>query len=313
VNVASFEREVADAIGPNRLIADVSLAPFTTFQVGGDADWFVEVRTTDELVRVSGAARAAGVPVTILGGGSNVLVGDKGVRGVVVRPRLSTISQPADDVVRAEAGVTVNGLVRWTIGRGLAGIETWAGTPGTVGGAVYGNAHFMGRNIGDLISRVAVLSGDGAVHELAQADMAFAYDTSRLKQSAEILVWAEIFVFPGDPELLRAAARASLAHRKRTQPLESPSAGCVFQNPDPSYDTLPEDVPASAGALIDRCGLKGQQVGRAQISERHANFFVNLGGATAAEIRDLIELARRTVRDRFGIELEEEIVRMGEF
>jgi UDP-N-acetylmuramate dehydrogenase len=225
---------------------------------------------------------------------------------------LGGISHVERGRVRAEAGATINGLVRWTIGRGLAGLEAWAGTPGTVGGAVFGNAHFMGRNLGDLVLEAGLLS-DGGVRRVGQEDLELEYDSSRLKRTGEVLVWADFSVAAGDPESLRGAARASLAHRKRTQPLEWPSAGCVFQNPDPSDETVPSGAPTSAGALIDRCGLKGFQLGRAQISPTHANFFVNLGGATASDIRDLIELARRTVRDRFGIELEEEIVMMGEF
>ncbi|MBP6715740.1 MAG: UDP-N-acetylmuramate dehydrogenase [Acidobacteria bacterium] len=299
-------------VGPARLRVDAPLARLTTFRVGGPADLLVEVHTAEELRAVLAAARRADAPVTMLGGGSNVLIADAGVRGVVVRFKLLGLEQPAPDIVRAGAGATMNGLVRWTIGRGLAALEAWAGTPGTVGGAIYGNAHYGGRNIGDLVSRVQLMSRDGVTTDVSAAEMEFAYDTSRLQRSRELLVWAEFRVTMGGPDALRATARASLAHRKRTQPLDVPSAGCIFQNPDGAREQLPDGVPASAGALIDRAGLKGHRIGGAMISTAHANFIVNDHGATASDIHALIETARRAVRERFGVELRDEVVRMGE-
>ena len=267
----------------------------------------VDIATVDDLEFVAGATTAASVPLTVIGGGSNLLVADAGVRGVVVRLGLTAIGQPSPDRVRAEAGVTINGLVRWTIGRGLAALEAWAGTPGTVGGAICGNAHYGGRNVGELVTNVAVVSRSGELAVHSREAMAFAYDTSRIQRSGEVVVWAEFGVVPGEPEQLRAVARASLAHRKATQPLASQSAGCVFQNPDPARDRVPAGIPASAGALVDRAGLKGHRIGGAEISPVHANFVVNEGGATAADIDRLIALARATVRERFGVELRDEV------
>jgi UDP-N-acetylmuramate dehydrogenase len=249
----------------------------------------------------------------MLGGGSNVLVADAGVRGLVVRFRGRAIVRLGADLVRAEAGVAINGLVRWTINRGLAGLEAWAGTPGTVGGAVYGNAHFQGRLIGELISSVRVVTGSGRIVDIAQADFEFGYDRSRLQRTREVAVSADFRVSAGEPSALRAVARASLAYRKATQPLDTPSAGCIFQNPDPARERLPDGLPPSAGALIDRAGLKGRAIGGARVSPTHGNFIVNDGGATAADIRALVDLCRRTVADRFGVTLREEIVYLGEF
>jgi UDP-N-acetylmuramate dehydrogenase len=143
--------------------------------------------------------------------------------------------------------------------------------------------------------------------------MEFAYDTSRLQRTRELLVWAEFHVATGIPESLRNVARASLAHRKRTQPLDVPSAGCIFQNPNPRRDAVPVGIPPSAGALIDRAGLKGHRIGGAVISPAHANFILNDAQASAADIVALMELARRTVRERFGVELRDEVVRIGAF
>lgn len=309
----TFPEQMASAFGADRVRPDAPLAPFTTFRVGGPADWLFDARTSDELLRALDIARASHVPVTLLGGGSNVLIGDHGVRGLVIRPRGASIELTAADEVQADAGATINALVRWTISRGLAGLEAWAGTPGTVGGGIYGNAHYGGRLIGDRILLVRLVDAEGGVSDVSAADMEFGYDRSRLRRTREVVVSARFGVGRGEPADLRAVARQSLAHRKRTQPLESPSAGCVFQNPDADRDRVPAGIPASAGALVDRAGLKGRVQGRARISPTHANFIVNDGGATAADIRSLIDLCRLEVRAQFGVELVEEIVYMGEY
>lgn len=299
--------------GEERVRAGVRLAPLTTFKVGGAADWLLETRSADETVEALTWAAVDGLEVSVLGGGSNVLIGDRGVRGLVIRPRGQRIDSLADGLVRAEAGATVNGLVRWTIVRGLAGLERWAGTPGTIGGGIFGNAHFDGGLLGDLVDSVRLARLDGTVQDVPQDEMDFAYDRSRLKQTGEVLLWAVFRVAVGETDQLRARARASLRHRKLTQPLESPSAGCVFQNPDPSLVCLPAGVPAAAGALVDAAGQKGRRIGAARVSTTHANFIINEGGATAREIRTLIRECRDAVKARFGVELQEEIVYLGEF
>jgi UDP-N-acetylmuramate dehydrogenase len=302
-----------DATAADRVHANAPLANLTTFRVGGPADWLVETRGTDELLRVLQVARAHGLPLTMLGGGSNVLIGDRGIRGVVVRARGGEIRASGPEHVEADAAITINGLVRWTVGRGLAGLEAWAGTPGTVGGAVCGNAHFGGQLIGDLVHRVQLVGVDGRVQRVEQPAMEFGYDRSRLQRTHDVLLSATFRTSRGEPEALRAIARASLAFRKRTQPLETPSAGCIFQNPDAARDRVPEAIPPSAGALVDRAGLKGRTLGGARVSPTHGNFIVNTGGATAAEIRQLVESCRDEVARRFGVELREEIVYLGEF
>lgn len=308
-----FAAALRRLFGPDRVKRDAPLHDLTTFRVGGPADWLVEPRTSEETTAALALARQHGVPVTILGGGSNVLVADAGVRGLVVRPRGGEVHRVADDRVRAEAAVTINRLVRWCITHGAAGLEAWAGTPGTVGGAIFGNAHFGGRPIGEHVTEVRLVSRDGAIRDVAAADMAFGYDRSRLQDSGEVLLWAEFRVGPGDPAAMRATARQSLAYRKRTQPLDTPSAGCIFQNPDPARDRVPDGIPWSAGALVDRAGLKGTRVGGARVSPSHGNFIVNDGSATAREIRTLIERCRVAVEDRFGVQLRDEIVYLGDF
>ncbi len=311
--MSDITHALQEAFGRDRVLCEAPLRDLTTFHVGGPAQWLIETRGADEIVTALRLAYAAGIPVVLLGGGSNVLVADSGVRALVLRPRGGAIVPLDAGHLRADAAMTINGLVRWTISHGLAGIEEWAGTPGTVGGAVFGNAHFGGRLISELISSVRLCTRPGVVSEVAVSAVGFGYDRSRLQSTGEVLLSADFIVAPGDPTVLRAAARRSLDYRKRTQPLHLPSAGCVFQNPVPELDVVPQGMPWSAGALVDRAGLKGAALGGARVSPTHGNFIVNDGGATAADIHRLIEQCRLAVREQFGVELREEIVYLGEF
>jgi UDP-N-acetylmuramate dehydrogenase len=312
--VTELIARLEQAFGPDRVQRNVSLAPMTTFKVGGPAALYLETRDSDEIVTALKLAHAAGVRVTLLGGGSNVLIADPGIRGLVVRAKGGEVTPIGDQLVRADAAVTINGLVRWTINRGYAGLEAWAGTPGTVGGAIFGNAHWKKTNIGDLIESVRLLKPDGTLLQAPADRMEFDYDYSRLKHTGEVVLWAAFRVTPGsDPAALRSVARDSLAFRKRTQPLESPSAGCIFMNPDPVRDRVPEGIPPSAGALVDRAGLKGARLGGARVSPTHANFIINDGSATASDIHALVERCRAAVKDQFGVTLRNEIICLGEF
>jgi UDP-N-acetylmuramate dehydrogenase len=333
--VSDLGARLEQHFGADRVRRHVPLAPMTTFKVGGPAEAFIETHSEQEILAALKIAHAAGAKVTMLGGGSNVLISDQGVRGLVIRPKGGDVSMigssesasPAPStsafpatadtsaaLVRADAAVTINGLVRWTINRGYAGLEAWAGTPGTVGGAIYGNAHWKGTNIGDLVESVRLARPDGKLLQVPADRMEFDYDYSRLKHTGEVVLWAAFRVAPGgDPSALREVARESLAFRKRTQPLESPSAGCIFMNPDRVRDRVPDGIPPSAGALVDRAGLKGMASNGARVSPTHANFIINDGSATASDIRALIERCRTAVKDRFGVMLRNEIVYLGEF
>ena len=308
--MTSFGDRLRDKFG-ERAAAGVSLAPLTTFKVGGGAEWFAHVRNGEELRAAIALAGEHDVPVTVLGGGSNVLIADEGVRGLVLRVHGGDATRTGPSTIRADAGLTINGLVRWTLSRSIAGLEAWAGTPGTVGGAVFGNAHFKGRLISELIEGVTLATCDGVISEVPVDRMEFGYDFSRLHRTREVVVSADFRVSDGEQTALRATARESLAFRKRTQPLESASAGCIFQNPDPARDRVPADIPPSAGALVDRAGLKGAREGGARVSTTHANFIVNEGGATARDIRALIDRCKSEVHTRFGVQLREEIVYLG--
>ncbi len=177
--MSDFGAALTDAFGSDRVARGVTLAPFTTFRVGGPADWLVETRSSDEILTALRIAHIFGVAVTMLGGGSNVLVADAGIRGLVVRTRGGVVSRVSADRIRADAALSINGLVRWTVAHGCAGLEAWAGTPGTVGGAIFGNAHFGTSLIGDEITLVRLATRAGDPFEVAHDQMAFGYDRSR--------------------------------------------------------------------------------------------------------------------------------------
>jgi UDP-N-acetylmuramate dehydrogenase len=293
VNAAAFREQLRVWLPAGGVLDRERLDRHTTFQVGGPADWLIEIRTVNELTGVLAAARDADVPVTLLGGGSNVIVSDDGLPGAVIRVRLTSIEATSATGVRAGAGVTMNGLVRWTVGRGLAGLEAWAGTPGTVGGAIYGNAHYGGRDIGDRVTQVQVASRGGALSVVPAADLEFGYDASRLQRTGEILVWAEFAVGPGDPDDLRAVARASLAHRKLTQP------SCERRL------HVPDLCPAATrcAEIRRRPGLivaPGSKLrGRRRISRVHTNL-----RERQRHHADIWQLAGRSaVREQFSVEL----------
>lgn len=300
------------AVAPDAtVVRDAPLAPITTMRIGGTADLLVCVAAARDAEAVVRVAAAAGVPVTVLGGGSNVLIADEGIRGLTMRFHGGELVQEGPTDVRVDAGVTVNGLVRWLVGRGLAGLEAWAGTPGTIGGAICGNAHFQGRLISEHVRSVRLLRPSGQVIDVPAASMEFGYDRSRIQGSGEVVVSVLLAVTPGaSPEQLRGVARASLAFRKRTQPLHQFSAGCIFQNPDDEAP-VPAGVPRSAGALVDRAGLKGARQGGAVVSPLHANFIVVTPGSRAADVRALIERCRTAVVQSSGVCLHEEIVYLG--
>ena len=217
--------------------------------------------------------------------------------------------------MRADAAVTINGLVRWTINHGRAGLEAWAGTPGTVGGAIFGNAHFGGRLIGDLVTEVRLVAPRRRARRRAGSG-----DGVRIRSQppagsrARCCCRRSFACRPGEPAALRAIARESLAFRKRTQPLDTPSAGCVFQNPERGRDAVPDGIPWSAGALVDRAGLKGAaRRRRARLADARQLHRERRRGDARRTSSALIERCKAAVRDRFGVELREEIVYLGEF
>lgn len=297
---------------------DAPLAKYSTYRVGGPARFVLLAASVAEVVDALTIARRHRLPWAILGGGSNVLIADAGFPGLVIVMRLAQLTF-AGEIVSAEAGVKLSALLVLAATHGRGGLEFLAGIPGTVGGAVYGNAGSRSLAIGDRVSDVTVLDPAGTVQRLFPGDCVFSYRTSRFKSSKEVILSTTLRLPAGNPEALQSAIAAKVRWKNAHQPTHDQSAGCVFQNvPVTDPATIPTDLrefvtdgQLSAWRVVAAAGLQGKQMGNAQISPVHANFIVNLEQATAADILMLISYIKQQVRDRFGIQLREEVQRLG--
>jgi len=296
-------QQLVEVLGKDRVRLDEPMAFHTTFKIGGPADLFYEAESEGEIVNAVGEANKLGINYFILGNGSNILVGDKGYRGLVIKIKNSTIEIKGKETaeVLAGAGASLSSLIEKAAESSLADLEFVVGIPGSVGGAVRGNAGAWGQAVGDFVKRVKVLTPEGEVLWLDRKECQFEYRGSRFKKTDEVILAVEFLLKKENSEEIDR--RIEENRQKRTLQPTEPSAGCVFVNPKPE----------SAGLLIEKAGLKKQKIGRAGISEKHANFIINLGGATAREVEELINLAREKVKMQFGIELKDEIVKIGEF
>jgi UDP-N-acetylmuramate dehydrogenase len=283
-------------------LRDAPLAPRTTIRVGGPADLLVRPADPDALAELLRATRELGVPLHVLGGGANTLVGDAGVRGVVVRvpPGLAP-EEARGETLLLGAGQPTSRLWIRGHGLGLVGMEFIAGIPGTLGGALAMNAGTGLGEVKDVVRRVELATADGAGY-LDARELGFAYRTCRLPPGA-VATRIEFALRPGDVAASERAMQEDRDRRRRTQPLDRPSFGSTFRNPPGEF----------AGRLVEAVGLKGHRIGGASWSEVHANFVVNLGGATARDVLALVDLASARVKERFGIVLETEVRLLGEF
>ncbi len=292
-------QELIKQFGEDRVKVNEPLSRYTTFRIGGPADLFYEAKSEKEFIKVIVKVRNIGVPYFILAAGSNVLISDKGFRGIIIK--LSNCGlQIENSTVVADAGLLIMILLNKCRENSLTGLEFMAGIPGTIGGAIRGNAGAWRQNIGDFVKRVKILSVTGEVSWIDKNNCSFSYRESRFKNNDEIILGVEFLLKIGEGREIDLKIQEFLKKRE-TLPKE-PSAGCVFVNPKPQ----------SAGELIDKCGLKKSQFGSAQISGLHANFIVNLGGAKAVEVESLLKLAKSEVKRQFGVDLKEEIVKIGE-
>lgn len=314
---ASVESRLREAVG-DALLTDEPLRHHTTFRIGGPADWFVSANTPETLVAALAAARALGLPVFLLGGGSNLLVSDEGFRGLVVRNACESV-QFDGAAVLVEGGADYLAFIRQCHARGLAGLAYAAGIPGSVGGAVYGNAGCYGQDIGSRVIECTVATLDGSrVETLPAAWFEFAYRDSRLKREPRALLSCLLQLEPGDPAAIQREIDEKLEIRRVKHPQwrEEPTAGSYFKNLPPGFQVpgLPHSpgthrIPA--GALLDACDARGLRVGDAAVFAKHANILVNAGRATARDMLALAELLKGRVRERFGVELEEEVMFLG--
>jgi UDP-N-acetylmuramate dehydrogenase len=286
---------------------DEPLARFTTLRLGGPADLFAVAHNAFELRKLVQFARSRGIAHTILGRGSNVLVADAGIRGLVIQDRAEGVEISGERLV-AEAGLPMARAATVSQGAGLSGLEYGLAIPGTAGGAVWANAGAHESNTAAVLESARVLAADGSEGQLSAAELGLGYRDSRLKHPApggpaEIVLEVTFRLSPASPDEIKERLEAIRHWRQEHQPLGTPSAGSWFRNP----------LPDSAGELIERAGLKGLRIGGASVSPKHANFLVNDQKGTAADLRRLAERVRSEVLARTGIRLEEEVVYLGDW
>lgn len=283
-------------------LASEPMSRHTTFRIGGPADLMAYPTRRRELCELVKLCRTEGIPYFTLGNGSNLLVSDKGIRGlVIVTDRLRRVRFAPDDTVECWCGEKLGHLASLARSYSLSGLEFAQGIPGTVGGALSMNAGAYGHEIGELVIESEYVDEEGQLRTIAAPRHQFGYRTSLFKDSQKILVRTRLLLKLGKQEEIDAEMARMAAARREKQPLELPSAGSVFKRPEGHF----------AGKLIEDCGLKGARVGGACVSEKHAGFIVNTGGATCRDVLTLIEQIQKTVRDRFGVELEPELRTVG--
>lgn len=279
------------------LLRDEPLAPYTWLKVGGPAQYFLTPRSVEELVRLVQACYEQQIPIHILGGGSNLLVRDEGVGGAVIRlshPAFAQLSWSGTRL-RAGSGALLSHVISEAVRHGLAGLEVLAGIPGTIGGAVHGNAGGRHGDIGSLVRQITVLNARGEQFVRKEDELLFAYRQSSLDEL--LILEVEFELQPDDPDKIAQRLRNIWVTKKATQPLSSQSAGCIFKNPRGQ----------SAGELIEKAGLKGTRIGGAEVSDRHANFIVTQPGASSNDVLRLMDLIRSKVSEQFGVHLEPEL------
>lgn len=291
-------------LGEDMVLVNEPMSSHTTFRIGGPADYFVMPENAEELAEILKICKEENVPYFILGNGSNLLVGDKGFRGVVVQLYKNfdgiTIEGTA---VTAKAGAMLIRVAKEAGKAGLTGLEFASGIPGTVGGAMVMNAGAYGGEMKDVVTSVTILTKDGEVKKLSGEEMNFRYRGSVIEDEGYIVLEAVMELKEGNVEEIQIRMDELSVQRKTKQPIEYPSAGSTFKRPEGYF----------AGKLIMDAGLRGYQVGGAQVSEKHCGFVINAGGATAADVMQLMSDVSDKVQQQFGVALEPEVKRIGEF
>ena len=291
-------------LGEVKVLVKEPMASHTTFRIGGPADYFVLPETVEELAGILKLCKEENVPYFILGNGSNLLVGDKGFRGVVVQLYKNFDGMSIEGTtVTAKAGAMLVRVAKESGKAGLTGLEFASGIPGTIGGAMVMNAGAYGGEMKDVVTSVTVLTKDGEIKKLSGEEMNFRYRGSIVENEDYIVLEAVMELKEGNLEEIQARMAELTVQRKTKQPIEFPSAGSTFKRPEGYF----------AGKLIQDAGLRGFQVGGAQVSEKHCGFVINAGGATAADVMSLMQQVSDKVNEEFGVTLEPEVKRIGEF
>jgi len=291
----------------------------TYFKIGGQAEVYIELNQKDQIIKVISFCRKNNIKLTILGGASNVVVSDSGISGLVLHLKndqlieLNQTIQNGKHLIKVGAGLKTSLLIRKTVDLGYTGLEFFLGVPGTVGGAVFNNAHYLENLISDHIYQVEIINELGKIETISADKCEFAYDSSRFHHTDEVILEIIFALKKGSSKESQELIKKATQYRTDTQPLGLPSSGCIFKNV-PNSPELKKLFPMfknrnfiSAGFLIDQAGLKGIKVGGVEVSTKHAAFFINSGNGTAANLKKLIQLVKKQVRDKFNIKLEEEV------
>ncbi|MCL5411630.1 MAG: UDP-N-acetylmuramate dehydrogenase [Patescibacteria group bacterium] len=301
--MSQIYKQLIQELGFNRVKLDEPMKDHTNWKVGGSADLYLETKTSQELIEAVQVAERLKIPYVILGLGANVLVGDKGIRGLVVVNKAQEVKFLSFGFIEIDSGMSNAVLIKLTTDQRLSGLERLIRVPGSLGGAIFMNAGDTAKQafIGELVRSVKVVDKNGVVRTLSPEDCDFGYRHSRFQTSGEIIVSAKLQLKETIKSDIEEKVR-DILERKRNQPMGA-TAGSTFKNPPNNF----------AGKLIEEAGLKGKQIGEAKISEQHANFIVNTGNATASDIKALIDLVKERVKENSGVDLQEEIRYLGDF
>ena len=299
----NFYDKLNNVIAKDSILIDEPMSRHTTFRVGGPADFFVTPKAKEEVRDVICICKEAGMPYYIIGNGSNLLVSDAGYRGVVVQiyKEMNEVKVEGD-LVKAQAGALLSGIAAKALGAELSGFEFASGIPGTIGGACVMNAGAYGGEMKDVLESVTVLTGEGKIIELGRNELELGYRTSVIAKKGYIVLGAVLKLERGDGEKIKTYMDELKEKRVTKQPLEYPSAGSTFKRPEGYF----------AGKLIEDAGLRGFQVGGAQVSEKHCGFVINRDHATAADIMELMRQVQIRVKENSGVDLEPEVKRLGD-
>lgn len=299
----NFYDKLNNVIAKDSILIDEPMSRHTTFRVGGPADFFVTPKAKEEVRDVIRICKEAGMPYYIIGNGSNLLVSDAGYRGVVVQiyKEMNEVKVEGD-LVKAQAGALLSGIAAKALGAELSGFEFASGIPGTIGGACVMNAGAYGGEMKDVLESVTVLTGEGKIIELGRNELELGYRTSVIAKKGYIVLGAVLKLERGDGEKIKTYMDELKEKRVTKQPLEYPSAGSTFKRPEGYF----------AGKLIEDAGLRGFQVGGAQVSEKHCGFVINRDHATAADIMELMKQVQIRVKENSGVDLEPEVKRLGD-
>ena len=299
-----FFKQLCEIAGKENVRTDEPMKQHTTFRIGGAADYFVSPQTTDQIKNIIDLCKSEAMPWYVIGNGSNLLVGDKGIPGVVIEfGANASFIEVKENMIRAEAGALLSKVAHKALEASLGGMEFAAGIPGSIGGAVVMNAGAYGGEMKDILVSADLLTKDGEVVEVPVEEISLSYRHSRVMETGEVVLGVTLKLVSGEKEKIEAVMQELRQKRQEKQPLEFPSAGSTFKRPEGYF----------AGKLIMDAGLRGYTVGGAQVSEKHCGFVINHANATAADVRQLMQDVKEKVKEQFGVELEPEVKMIGEF